>query len=221
MQYIPIKEEYKQGEKVYVVSAISLKNKNKSVIQKIPHPTGNDVLQYKSIEEAKEAITRAGFSYILPDGKKELSYNKTDVSKSDNYESVILNLLRDKINSSNSNICQASILALAEFPSEETFSVIFAKLGEENEQIRKNAISVICRYGNILQSRIISALRDENWIARNSAITCIKNLCVDSNIDVEKFIQPLIVASDDTNPIVQANALTTLALAYQNYKKRK
>ena len=50
-------------------------------MQKIPHPLGSDGMEFKTLEEAKEAITRAGFSYILPDGKKE---TKTAKSKQNN-----------------------------------------------------------------------------------------------------------------------------------------
>ena len=221
MQSIPIKEEIKNGEKVYVVSAIPLKNKNKSVVQKIPHPLGSDVLIYPTPEEAKDAVSRAGFSYILPDGKKGFAVKKNARMKQNDYENSILEVLKDKINSQNSNVCQSAVLALGEFPSEETFSIMFEKIGEENELVRKNAITVICRYGRILQNHIVKALKDENWVARNSALACIKNLSEDENIDIEKFIVPLIQTCDDANPIVQANALSTLALVYQNYKKRK
>ena len=70
MQYVAIKQENRDGEVVFVVNAISLKNKNKSVVPQIPHPLGSDALIFKTLEEAKNAISRAGFSYILPDGKK-------------------------------------------------------------------------------------------------------------------------------------------------------
>ena len=84
----------------------------------------------------------------------------------------------------------------------------------------KNAIAAICRYGNILQNKIIEALEDENWVTKNSAITCIKNLMQDENIDIEKFIIPLTKSANDINPIVQASAISTLALVYNAYKKR-
>lgn len=221
MQYIPIKEETENGEKIYIVNAISLKNKSKSIVQQIPHPQGTDILMYKTLQEAKEAIARAGFAYVLPDGKKEIMTKKTPLKKSDDYENIILNLIKDKINSTNSNVCQAAISVLGEFPSEETFSILFEKIGEENDLIRKNAISIICRYGKIVQNRIILALKADNWVTRNSALGCIKNLCEDDNIEIEKFITPLIEASNDANPIIQANALSTLAIVYQNYKKQK
>lgn len=173
MQYIAIKEERnKTDERVYIVNAISLKNKNKSVIQKIPHPLGTDSLIFKDIEEAKTAITRAGFSYILPNGEKEITIPKPQsrTSTTNKYEKLIFETIKKNINSTNSNVSASAILAITEFPNEETFKILFDKIGEENEQIRKNAISGICRYGQHLQERIIKSLYSGNWVCRNSAI---------------------------------------------------
>ncbi len=223
MQYITIKEETNpKGEVRYIISAIPLKNKHKTVVQKIPHPTGTDTLIYKTLEQAQEAIERAGFAPINPDGKKVV-FNKQSSNKikdnDKNYEDLILNLVHNKINSSNPNICQASISVLSEFPTEENFNILFEKLGEENELIRKNAISAICKYGNLLSDKIIEALSNDNWVTRNSAINCIKALAEDKNIDIEQYILPLIKTADDSNPIIQANAISVLGTVYQNYKK--
>ena len=126
-----------------------------------------------------------------------------------------------KINSSNSNVCAAAVSAICEFPTEETFNILFEKIGEENDLIRKNAISGICRYGRILTDRIIEACQSSNWIAKNSAISCISQLAESDNIESEKFISPLITLCDDANPIVQANAIATLAQIYQVSKRKK
>lgn len=224
MQYVAIKKEIKNNEEVFVVNAIPLKNKNKSVVQKIPHPLGSDGMEFKTLEEAKDAITRAGFSYILPNGKKETKTpqksNRVTYS-ADSYEELIYNTIKEKINSSNSNVCASAILAISEFPKEETFEILFSKFGEDNDLVRKNAISGVCRYGKILQTRIIEALKSSNWVVKNSAISCITNLSTNSDIEVEKFIIPLINATKDSNPIVQTNALQALAVVYQNYKKNQ
>lgn len=222
MQYIAIKEDEKNGEVCYVVNAISLKNKNKSIVQKIPHPLGDDALVYKTLEEAKDAITRAGFSYILPDGKKGTKTLKPSISKiSKDYDSLVLSVIQNKIESSNSSVVAAAIIALSEFPNELTFDILFDKIGEDNDLIRKNAISGICRYGNILQGRILDSLKSSNWVVRNSALTCISTLADSGNIDLEKCIIPLTEACEDNNTIVQANALVILAKVYQSYKKNK
>ena len=42
-----------------------------------------------------------------------------------------------------------------------------------------------------------------------------------NNIDLEKFIIPLSETTNDSNTIVQANALTTLAKVYQTFQKNK
>lgn len=223
MQYIAIKEQTNsKGEVCYIISAIPLKNKNKTVVQKIPHPTGSDTISFNTLEEAQEAIERAGFAPINPDGKKVVFHKQVSdqIKKSDkNYEDLILNLVYNKINSSNPNICQASISVLSEFPTEENFNILFAKLGEENDLIRKNAISAICKYGNLLSDKIIEALSNDNWVTRNSAITCIKTLVENKDTDIERYILPLIKTADDSNPIIQANAISVLGIVYQNYKK--
>lgn len=224
MQYVAIKKEIKNNEEIFVVNAIPLKNKNKSIVQKIPHPLGSDGMEFKTLEEAKDAITRAGFSYILPDGKKETKIpqkiNKITYTEN-NYEELIYNAIKEKTNSANSNVCASAILAISEFPKDETFEIIFSKFGEDNDLVRKNAISGVCRYGKILQPKIIKTLESQNWIAKNSAISCISNLATNADIELEKFIVPLINATNDSNPIVQTNALQALAIVYQNYKKNQ
>ena len=213
MQYIAIKKEEKDGKELYTVNAIPLKNKNQSVVQKIPHPLGSDILRYETIDDAKDAVIRAGFSYVLPDGRKgtKPTPKATKTSSGYDYSQLVLESIMDK----------AAILALSEFPTEETFDILFDKIGEDNDTIRKNALSGICRYGNILQDRIIQCLKSQNWVTRNSAITCITNLCETNNIDLEKFIIPLSEATNDSNTIVQTNALITLGKVYQTYQKNK
>lgn len=223
MQYIAIKQETKNDKEVFIVSAIPLKNTNKSVVQKIPHPLGTDTLVFSSLDEAKDAVIRAGFSYILPDGKKgsKTISKQVNTQTGTNYEQLILNAIKDKINSSNSTVKAAAILALSEFANEETFDILFNQLGEDNDLVRKNAISGICRYSNILKDRIIASLKSSNWVERNSAITCISNITENTGDDIEKFIKPLCHACNDLNTIVQTNALTTLAKVYQSYQKNK
>jgi hypothetical protein len=223
MQYVAIKEEKIDGKTCYVVNAIPLKISNKSVIQKIPHPLGTDMISYKTLEEAKEAISRAGFSYILPDGEKGSStVAKRKVKSNDmDFEVIVYEAIKEKVNSSNINVSAAAILAISEFPKSETFDILFNKLGEENDLIRKNAISGICRYGSFLSSRIIEALKSQNWVERNSAITCISTLCENSKINIEEFILPLVDTCNDQNSIVQTNALLAIAKVYQTYLKNK
>lgn len=223
MQYVAIKQVEKDGKTVFTVPAIPLKNKNKSVVQKIPHPMGTDSLSYKTVEEAKEAISRAGFSFILPNGEKEVFSKpiKKIATEKNNYEDLIYSTLKKKINSPNSNVSAAAILAISEFPTEETFKILFDKIGEDNDIIRKNAISGICRHGKILQDKIIEGLNSSNWVTRNSLITCIINLIDDKGTDLEKFINPLIGLCDDVNPVVQTSAISALAVVYQNYLKNK
>ena len=221
MQYIHIKQEIKNDKEIFSVPAIPLKNSQKTLVQKIPHPLGTDTIVYSTLEQAKEAVTRSGFSYILPNGQKgtKATVKQKVVQHGENYEEIVLDTIKDKINSPNSTVCAAAILAISQFPSEETFDILFNKIGEENDQIRKNAISGICRYGQILSERIIEALKSPNWVTRNSALSCISDLAEIGNVEISQYIIPLSETCNDSNTIVQANALTTLAKVYQQYKK--
>ena len=222
MQYIPIKKTIKDNEEIYTVAAIALKNTNKTVVQKIPHPLGSETIDYKSLEEAKEAISLAGFSYILPDGQKgsKTTIKQKIVQNGYNYESIVLDAIKNKIKSTNSAVAAAAVFAISEFPSEETFDILFDKIGEDNEQIRKNAIDGICRYGNILSDRIIKALKSSSWVTRNSAISCIVNLAENTDTDIERFIIPLSETCNDSNTIVQANAICAVAKVYKKHRKQ-
>lgn len=224
MQYIAIKEVEKDGKTVYCIPAISLKNKNQSVVQKIPHPMGTDILEFADMEQAQETIKRSGFACVMPDGKKVIQKStsvKIQNSNNKNYDEIVYETIKSKIYSNNSNVVASAILAITEFPREETFEILIDKMGEDNDLIRKNSISGICRYGKILQDRIIKALESGNWVQRNSAVTCINNLTDQSDIEFEKFINPLVQVCQDQNPIVQSNALMTLAQVYNTFKSQK
>ena len=223
MQYIAIKEHHSNGKTTYIINAIPLKNTNKSVVQKIPHPLGSDALHFDTLEDAKEAIIRAGFAYVLPNGQKGINSKQksTMIQSSVDYSHIIFETIKHKINSTNASVVAAAISAISEFPTDETFDILFQKLGEDNDQIRKNAISGICRYAQNLQDRIIKSLKSSDWVVRNSAITFIQNIVDYGNCDIEPFLIPLTNVCDDTNTIVQSNALTTLAKAYQEFQKNK
>jgi len=223
MQYVTIKQEERDGRLYFVVNAIPLKNTGRAVVQKIPHPLGTDILEFSTLEEAKEAVTRAGFPYILPDGVKgsKASVKQKIVQNGFNYDKIVLDTVKSKINSSNSNVSASAILALAEFPGEETFDILFSKIGEDNELIRKNAITGICRYPKLVQDRLINSLKSSNWVERNSALVCISNLADLGCENLEKFILPLTDVCEDSNTIVQAYALTVVAKVYQSYQKNK
>lgn len=226
MQYIAIKKEQQNEKTIYIINAIPLKNTSNSIVQKIPHPLGSDTLTFETLEQAKNAITLAGFSYILPNGQKgsrtATAKPKDNTSQDENnYEQIVLNTIKEKINSQNSNVVASAILAISEFPNEETFDILFEKIGEDNDIIRKNAISGICRYSNLLDERIIKALNSPNWVVKNSALSCILQIAETQNVNIAKFLLPLTEACKDSNTIVQANALTTLAKVYQTYLKTK
>ena len=70
MQYISIKKDVNKesGNEVFLVPALTLKNSEGKTKQRIPHPLGDDYLEFSAIEDAIRAIELSGFKYVLPDG---------------------------------------------------------------------------------------------------------------------------------------------------------
>ena len=222
MKYIAIKQEQRENSTVFIVSAITLKNSRNTVVQKIPHPLGSDIIEFSTLDEAQQAIFRAGFSCVLPNGTKQEVKNPTSKNNEevvDNYEKAIFELLKNKTKSNNQSVVATSIGAISDFANRETYDILFSFLGEENEQIRKNAISGICKYATILKTEIIEELNNPNWVVRNSILTCISKIIETTNINTEDFIIPVMKTCEDINPIVQTNAISTISKLYQNYKK--
>jgi HEAT repeat protein len=134
---------------------------------------------------------------------------------------MVFETIKNQINSSNSLVSASAISAISEFPTEEVFEILFNKIGEDNETVRKNAIAGICRYPKLVSQRLITSLTSQNWVERNSALSCISNIIDGGYSEIEEFIVPLTELCEDKNSIVQAYALTTLAKVYQCYQKNK
>ncbi len=100
---------------------------------------------------------------------------------------MIFDTIKRKINSTNSNVSAAAILAISEFPTEETFEILFDKIGEENDLIRKTQFQEFADTEKILQNKIIESLKSSNWVTRNSALSCITKPCRKRHDRIREF----------------------------------
>ena len=67
---------------------------------------------------------------------------------------------------------------------------------------------------------VLNALKDENWVRRNSAVLCLQQFCTRKDIDTSLIIENLLEAIKDNNPIVKCSVIKALGLAYKNYKSQ-
>ena len=212
MSFIPIKQE----DDKFIVPAIKLENAKNS--KKIPHPLGNDFIEFQTLEEAKKAINLAGFEYMSPDGKIQAGAGNSSVNV--NYDKKILDALLKETKDFNPNIVATAISTLSEINSKTCLSVYIDKIGEENEKIRQNSIDAIIKYGLEALPEVLASLKSENWVKRNSAVICLQKFCELENAPVEDIINTLLEMLKDNSPIVKCSVIETLGKAYKNYKKQ-
>ena len=223
MQYVTIKKEVKKenGKVVYLVPALTLKNSQGDTKQKIAHPLGNDYFEFESVEEAIKSIELSGFKYILPDGTKPLDFKENISKESLTFEEMVYNALIEKTKDINSSVVSAAISALGELSDIKLLDLFIDKMGEDNEAIRTSSINAILPFGNSSVKKLLQALKDENWVRRNSALITIQRMIDSESVNVERLFEPLIEMLKDGNTIVKTSAIITLGKAYKFYKKQK
>lgn len=222
MKHISIKKENKtvDGENrfFYVVSALTFKQKDNTVRQQIPHPLGTDIMEFETLEDAKKAIELSGFTYILPNGEMP-SQKPVKRHKELDFEEDILTELLKLAKDSNSSVVASAIFALGELKDKKLLPIFVDKMGEDNENIRNNAINAIVNLASLATNATIKALEDENWVRRKSAITVVEKLVQLGLVKPESFFAPLMECFYDTNNIVKCAAINACGKIYKTYRE--
>ena len=229
MQKISIKKKISKTENsencFYYVPAISLKNSDNQVKLLVPHPNGNDVMEFETLAEAAAAVRKAGFEFKLPDNEiiedEKLNTAGEKLSKSYNLENVLFNKFKSKTNDMNPSIVASSITALSYLNNKKAIDIFIEKLGEDNEKIRNAAMEALINSTNNVIDKLIDTLANPNWVSRNSAISCLTKISEYAEVEPEKLLVPIINRIDDENTIVQANAILAAGKIYRNCIKRQ
>lgn len=221
MQFIPIKKELKNINgvqvEVFSICAMNLQQKNDTKARKIPHPLGEDCMYFKTLEEAKNAVIRSGFSVILPDGHQMPVENIVD----SDYEKLIFEAITKLTDDKSFTVVASAIATLGEFSSMESFELFLDKMGEDNEFIRTNAINAILKFGNYAVPKLLSVLNDTNWVKVNSAIYVLGELTLNPDVNISEAVIPLLEKLNDSNNIIKTTTITTLGKIYKVLKKQK
>ena len=228
MQKISIKKKIIRNgadeEVLYYVPSLSLKNSDNKVKLLVPHPNGNDIMEFSTLEDAAASIRKAGFEYTLPDGEtitEEIIQKSMTQPQTNNIEKVLFNKFKSKINDINSSIVSSAISALSYLNDSNAIDIFIDKLGEDNDKIRSSAIDALVNYQGTVIDKLIDTLSSSSWVARNSAITCLIKISEYADVEPEKILVPLINRLDDENTIVQANAILASGKIYRNLLKRQ
>ena len=218
MKYVQIKEITNQeGETLYKVNAIVLESTGGEKKKKIPHPLGTEIMLFKSLEKAKEAVALAGFEYVLPNGSLKTEEEEYKILP---YDKKIFDALILQTSDSNPNIVAAAILSLSEINHPDCLKIFIDKLGEDNDSIRQNSIDAILKYGIRAIPQIIETLKSENWVQRNSSVICLQQFCENKDIEIKPIIDILLENLNDNNPIVKCSVIKALGIAYKTYRQQ-
>lgn len=222
MKRITIKKEIRDADgkenTVYIVSALTFKQKDNTIKQQIPHPLGTDIMEFSSLDEAKKAIEMSGFLYILPNGEIQTESKPRAVQSIDLQEKIFQSLLK-MAKDSNSSVQASAIYALGELKDRKLLPIFADKMGEDNDAVRTNAINALVNFGAGAANTAIKALEDENWVRRKSAITVIERLANETALKPEIFFEPLIERFNDSNNIVKCSAITAVGKIFKVYRE--
>ncbi len=220
MQYISIKKDVNKesGNEVFLVPALTLKNSEGKTKQRIPHPLGDDYLEFSAIEDAIRAIELSGFKYVLPDGTKPVE-SPVNLNNDNDFDGLVYEALIKQTKDINSSVVAAALTALGELCDIKLLDLFIEKIGEDNEAVRTAAINAILNSGALSLKKLLSAIKDENWVRRNSVLICLSRLIDSESVNPEKIFVPLIEMTNDKNTIVKTTAITALGKAYKLYKK--
>lgn len=218
MKFVSIKKEIKDGNQIFLIPALNLKNSQGTTKQKIAHPLGDDFLEFKTLDEAIRAIELSGFKYILPDGTKQSAPVQSAYTSGD-YDELVYNTLLKQTKDINTSVAAAAITALGEFANTRLIGLFIEKIGEDNEAVRSSSINSLLNFGELAVENLLTALKSENWVRRNSAIITLSRLIDSESVNPEKLFPALIEMTEDKNTIVKTSAVTALGKAYKLYKK--
>lgn len=217
MQKVSIKKRIINDEAVYYVQALSLKNSENRTAFLIPHPTGNEILEFHTIEEAVASVKKAGFDYILPENESITESVVNDLTRTtkNDIENVLFNKFKSKANDLNTTVAVSALKALSCLNDKDAIDIFISKIGEDNDKIREVAIDALVSYKELVIDKLITALDDGNWVTRNSAIIALNKICEYAEIELEKILVPVVKKIDDKNAIVQSTALTASGQIYR------
>ena len=217
MQKVSIKKRIINDDAVYYVQALSLKNSENKTAFLIPHPSGNETLEFSTLEEAVATVKNAGFDYILPDNESFSETVVTDLTRTtkNDLENILFSKFKSKANDVNSSIAVSALKALSCLNDKDAIDIFINKMGEDNDKIREVAIDALVSYKELVIDKLITALDDINWVTRNSAIIALTKICEYADVEPEKILNSVIKKIDDKSTIVQSTALTSAGQIYR------
>lgn len=119
----------------------------------IPNPNGSEACVYDTLEEAEEAVRRAGFDFMF-EGKK--SYNFDSHSRAaaprpviqDDPLMVAIPVLIERLKDKEKAVMANAAFALGELGATQAIPALCESLGHEDGSVRKNVAEALAKLGH-------------------------------------------------------------------------
>lgn len=163
--FIPIKKIKKRGpegepQTFYAVPSMAIATPQGRIL--IPNPSGNEAGLFATLEEAEEAIRRAGFDYEF-EGQKTYAFSQPatspqKVSKaSGNPLEQAIPLLIQHLKDRESSVVANAVFALGAIRAYIALDALTAILGHDDPTVRKNLAEAMARLGASALPKLIEA----------------------------------------------------------------
>jgi HEAT repeat protein len=156
MNAIPIKKLQKKNAKngtvkeVYAVPSVAIDSPNGKIL--IPNPSGREAAIFASLEEAEEAVRRAGFDYEF-EGKTTYTMNdaanhravaaRLGIQPMDAAVPLLIEQLKDR----EPSVLANAAFALGALRAGQALESLLGLLGHDDPSVRKNTAEALARLG--------------------------------------------------------------------------
>ena len=163
MSFIHIKRKTIQKPEgaieVFAVPAVAITSAQGKIL--IPNPAGNEACVFQTLEEAEQAVQRAGFDYIY-EGKKTYALTKNrDASRISPSEASPLEsaipILLERLKDREPTVIANTAFALGELRALEATHALSDLLGHEDFAVRKEVAEAYAKLGRNALSVLINA----------------------------------------------------------------
>jgi hypothetical protein len=234
MSFIHIKKQRIQRPEgpveVYAVPAVALMSGQKKIL--IPNPAGSEACVYPTLEEAEEAVMRAGFDYVF-EGKKTYALGrKTGKASATQQPEDILEsavpLLIERLQDREPSVLSNTAFALGELRAAEAAEAMVHLLGHEEGGVRKEVAEALAKLGQvsipILRKAFSDAQRSYDKHATHVRLTVITAYLAMTHSHrelLEEVMPQVIEALKDESWLVRAQAALVVGQSAQYLRPDK
>lgn len=215
----------------YAVPAVALTTPQGKKL--IPNPSGNEACLFDTLEEAEEAVQRAGFDYVF-EGKKTYSLQKTKAAGaspakifSDPLRAsvpILIARLQDK----EMAVVANAALALGEIGAPESVRSLCEILGHEDQGVRKNVAEALAKMGQSSLEHLRQAwkthqqskFKDAPYV-RLTIMTAYLYLAQLHRDLISEFLPQAVEALEDESWLVRAQAALVLGSVGSFYRDER